>query len=114
MNTLQAAAATDHDAPLFHPSHLARATDPATSHEAAASIDLGALQRAALEAVRASEGRTATELAIANGHGDPRVFNRRLGELEKGGYVIRGKARRCSVTGRSAATWFLAGAGLRR
>lgn len=97
------------DLPLFHPSHLDRATDPATSHEAAASIDLGALQRAALEAVERLPWLTATELAKRAGYGDPRVFNRRLGELEKGGYVLRGTARRCTVTGRTAATWGMRG-----
>lgn len=93
--------------PLFDPHRLARTSDPQTSHDAAASIvpHLPRLQRQALEAVAMTPGRTATELARLHGVPDPRVFNRRLTELARQGLVVRGPVRRCSVTGRSAATW---------
>jgi len=89
------------------PRKLARTTDPATSHAAAREIlpDLAGLRRAAVEAVANHPGLTATELSRAVGISDPRVLNRRLGECEKLGVVVRGPVRVCSVTGRSAATW---------
>ena len=66
---------------------------------------IGALQAAALALVTKHPGLTATELAHADGQGDPRVLNRRLPELEKAGLVMRGEVRRCERTGRRAATW---------
>lgn len=95
--------------PLFDPHCLARTSDPQTSHDAAASIvpHLPRLQRQALEAVAMTPGRTSTELARLHGVHDPRVYNRRLTELARLGLVVRGAARRCSVTGRSAATWVM-------
>jgi DNA-binding MarR family transcriptional regulator len=86
---------------------LARTSDPATSKAAARHIvgRLKARQSAALQAVRDWPGQTATELAEACGIFDPRIFNRRLPELEKLGMVERGPARGCRVTGRLAATW---------
>ena len=86
---------------------LARRTDPETSKAAAAAIipALGAIQRKALDAVREAPRLTVRELARRFGLEDPREIGRRLGELEKLGAVIRGKPRKCSVTGRAAAVW---------
>ena len=86
---------------------LARATDPATSHEAARHAEgrLGLYQWEALQSCRAHPGMTATEMARARGWDDPRVINRRLGELERLGMVRAGEPRSCAVTGRRAMTW---------
>lgn len=92
---------------LLDPRRLARRSDPETSHDGAVSIvaDLPRLQREALALVRANPNRTASELSQIAGHTDPRRINRRLGELEERGALIRGDARPCSVSGRLAHAW---------
>lgn len=86
---------------------LARRTDPETSHAAArvAESRLGLYQWEALMACRAHPGMTATEMAEARGWDDPRVINRRLGELAIAGMVRATGSRACGVTGRRAMTW---------
>lgn len=86
---------------------LARTTDPQTSHEAAHHAEgrLGVYQWEALTACRAHPGCTASEMAKARGWDDPRVINRRLGELARAGMVRAGEPRTCAVTGRRAMTW---------
>jgi hypothetical protein len=93
--------------PLVDPARLARATDPPASHAAAEAIapNLPKLHEYVLALVKRFPGYTASELARANEIGDPRVINRRLGEMELRGMVVRGPERACKVSGRKAATW---------
>ena len=51
-------------------------------------------------------GMTASELAMTVSDRDPRTIGRRLPELARAGLIRRGEARRCSVTGRPATTWW--------
>jgi len=92
----------------FTSTALARNTDPDTSHQAAEDIvvHIGRLQQRARQCVEDWPGHTATELSKLAGDADPRTINRRLGELERKGVVLRGEARRCSHTGKNAATWW--------
>ena len=62
----------------------------------------------ALEAVKATPGKTSAELAHDNGL-DHAMLTRRLPELSKRGEVIRGEARPDARTGRPAVTWWPAG-----
>lgn len=90
---------------------LARRDDPGTSKQAAreVAVALGERQRETLEALRRHPGMTATELARAEGHGDPRVYNRRLPELRDAGRAEITGVRRCRVTGKSASVWRASG-----
>ena len=89
---------------------LARNTDPATSHLAAAEIHgegkLAGLRRRAFQLVQDHPGKIARELSVIAGDNDARTINRRLGEVEKLGLIYRGVERRCKITGRLCATWF--------
>lgn len=89
----------------------ARATDPTTSHLAAAehtaSGKRGHQQAQAVAAVRAFPGRTSFELALATDL-DRYMLARRLPECETGRAVKRGEPKRCSVTGKLAMTWYAA------
>lgn len=87
--------------------HLARRTDPATSHDAARGIvgSLGRLQAEALAAIRRHPAHTATELADLAGIRDPRVLNRRISELAADGRIVCVGERACRVTGRRARIW---------
>lgn len=98
----------DFDTTEPDPRHLARASDPETSHEAAQAIvaSVGELQRWAAECVAKSPGKTARELAAIYCPQDPKRIDRRLGECEKLGMVRRGEVRKCNRSGRSAATWW--------
>jgi hypothetical protein len=89
---------------------LRRNSDPATSHEAAryAADRLGEWHQRALEAVRGCQGGTASEIAASIGDATNHNLSRRLPELERLGLVVRGPARECRVTHRSAATWRMA------
>lgn len=92
------------------PTHpMARATDPDTSHEAAAEVTASGVahaQRAAvLEAVRRQPGGTSDELADAMG-ASRYTPARRLIELERAGLVARGGARPSKLTGRNGLTWW--------
>lgn len=87
----------------------ARRTDPSTSHEAAQAITKegtrAAQQALAIAAVRAFPGRTSFELAMKT---DQCRFQlaRRLPECVTAGAVRKGEPKVCSVTGRSALTWW--------
>lgn len=104
------AALFDNDArsPVVEPKELARATDPATSHQAAAEIApaLGELQEWAAACVRESPGLTQRELGARYCPEDLRKIGRRLAECDTLGLVRRGEARACSITGRKAQTWW--------
>lgn len=86
----------------------ARRTDPEPSHDAAgalvASGALGRQQAAVLARVARSPGSTSHELAAGNAAARYMIA-RRLPELARLGLVLRGSARTCRVTGRTATTW---------
>lgn len=90
---------------------VARRTDPATSHAAAARVTADgsrAVQTAAcLDAVRRWPGCTSAELAVRMGV-SRYMPARRLPELRSAGKVANGVARECSVTRRAALTWEIA------
>lgn len=90
------------------PTTLARTTDPETSHEAAEFIvpKVNRLQTWAAMCVRERPGLTSAELAREYCPLDPRRIGRRLAECERFGMVRRGEARKCTVSGRNAATWY--------
>lgn len=87
---------------------LARRSDPATSHIAAARMrESGAAGRqaqAVLAAVRQWPGSTAVEIAQLAGI-DRYAVSRRLPELAKAGSVRRSAPRNCTVNGRPQTTW---------
>ena len=87
---------------------IARATDPATSHEAAEYMNATGKrkkqQQLALDLVRRHPGLTADELATY-GQLDRYMLNRRLPELVMAQLVERGQARPSRITGRNASTW---------
>jgi hypothetical protein len=92
----------------FHDLDLWRRSDPPTSRAAGREIrgKLAHLHRVALDLVERFPGRTGQELSALAEIGDPRTINRRLGELEKFGRLVRGEPRACEITGRAAATWW--------
>ena len=96
--------------PLFErrSRQLRRGTDPTPSDLGAIDVlpRLGKLQARALRAVGEWPGRTSTELAHLCGYGDPRRINRRITELVRGGLIIRGEIRTCTVTKRVAAVYY--------
>ncbi len=102
------------------PRDLARSTDDATSHEAAEEVtrsgSASRQRRAVLLAVLLSPGRTTAELAVRMST-PPHVLvsrqvpARRMIELERRGFVTRGDARRCSVNGTRARTYYVTDAG---
>ena len=89
---------------------LARRTDPASSHEAAAQVTASGVRdsqcAAVLDALRRHPGSTSLELATASGL-DRYVVARRLPELERDGRAVRGELRLCRASGgqRRAVTW---------
>ena len=93
--------------PKPDPKTLARAGDPETSRLAAESVAdaVASVQRWAARCVKKSPGKTSRELAELYCPTDPRKIGRRLAECEKLGTVVRGKVRKCKVSGKKAATW---------
>lgn len=93
----------------YHDATPARATDPHTSHLAAAEIIASGAraeqQRQVLTAVRAMPGSTSAELAQTFDL-DRYAVARRLPELDRAGFIRRGDARRCDANGRTALTWW--------
>lgn len=89
------------------PWHLSRRSDPPQSKEAAhaAAPKLGAVQAELEAVVRKYPNRTVNELAAASGIRDPRRYGRRTNELVKAGRIRESGVRKCSMTGRNAATW---------
>ena len=87
----------------------ARRTDPESSHRAALHITRtgkrGAQQDQAIAAVRQFPGCTSFELAMRT-HLDRYMLARRASECEAAGRIRRGELRRCSVSGRTALTWW--------
>ena len=87
----------------------ARATDPETSHLAAAEITRsgvrGHQQSQVVAAVRAFPGCTSFELAMKTSL-DRYVVARRLSECVTSGDVKKGDAKACPVTGRLALSWW--------
>jgi hypothetical protein len=87
----------------------ARASDPETSHEAAAWLEgsgEGSRQRkAVLAAVRQTPGLTSDEIA-ASLHADRHMPGRRCSELERAGLIRRGPPKPSFLTGRRGVTWF--------
>ena len=90
------------------PATLARAEHPATSHQAAAEVapHVGALERWAAARVAETPGLTASELEARHGPMPARKLGKRLCGCERRGLVRRGGPRACTVSGRSATTWF--------
>lgn len=88
---------------------LARREDPPESHAAAEAIvpKLGELQAWVWDLVDANPGLTCNELAAKVAERDPRTIGRRLPELLRMGEVAKGESRVCSITGRTAATWYV-------
>lgn len=102
--------------PLFADTPRARATDPRTSHEAAAAIKrsgaLGRQQALVLALVRRFPGSTAGELAMYQSRADRAPFDgwryrvsRRLPELAPA-HIERGEARECKALGTRQTTWW--------
>lgn len=87
---------------------LVRRTDPETSKEAAEVVipHLGELHRWAQACVQESPGLTQRELGAKYCPTDPRKIGRRLNECELLKLVKRGEPRKCSISGRTAETWY--------
>ena len=89
--------------------HLARNTDPDSSHAAAddmvSSGAIGHQQAQAAAAVRAFPGRTSSELAEECGQ-DRHALARRLPECARAGRVRRGEIRPDRYTKRAGVTWW--------
>lgn len=89
----------------------ARASDPQTSHDAAAKVKesgaLAAQREQCLAAVRAFPGLTAAELAVAM-RCERHVPSRRLPELRRVGLVSSPleRIRVCRNTGNKSLTWW--------
>jgi hypothetical protein len=87
----------------------ARASDPITSHEAAEHMTTSgkraAQQALTAKAVEQYPGLTSMELSRRS-RIDRYMLARRLSECEEAGHVRRGQERRCSVSGRTALTWW--------
>jgi len=89
---------------------LFRQSDPATSREAAANhAGAAGSNRAEIFAFLRGNVRpqnwTSAEIAHAISI-DRTEAGRRMSELEQGGTVVRGPARKCEVKGTSMVTWF--------
>src|SRR5690606_15058935 len=93
----------------MNPSPVARNTDPESSHEAAEFVTMSgkraAQQQIAAKVVEQYPGLTSLELA-KRVRMDRYMLARRLPECEAQGTVRRGQIRRCSKSGRLAATWY--------
>ena len=87
---------------------LARSTDPAPSHRAAREMETSGQLKSdmmtALEAVREFPHRTATELEALRGCRDGKV-RKRLAQLRRLGFIIRGAMKICPHTKRRCHTW---------
>jgi hypothetical protein len=88
---------------------IARNSDPFTSHEAAEVLTMtgvrAAQQRLAALAVKQYPGLTSLELS-QRARMDRYMLARRLPECEEAKEVRRGQVKKCSVSGRSAVTWY--------
>ena len=90
-------------------SHLARSTDPTSSHVAAADlIATGKLldqQTKAAVAVQRHPGQSSLHLSTLTGL-DRHMLGRRLPELAREGRIWRGPSAPCATTGKPACTWW--------
>lgn len=97
-----------------HPKELARRDGPETSKMAAERIVFigkhATDEAAAYKLVAAHPGRTGYELDRI-GNAQKREISRRLGGLERKGFVWSGKERRCAVAGSKCKTWWPVGGG---
>ena len=84
----------------------ARKDHPDTSHEAAKNIKLGKDMRFALDAISAHPGRTAGELDYLFRCTTGGKIRKRLNDLRLVGKARKGEKRKCSITGRTAYTWY--------
>lgn len=88
---------------------IARATDPESSHRAAAEITASRRRQQqiamVINMVRKLPGMTSMELAGMTGE-DTYVIARRLPEAVTAGAIVKGIQRPCSVTGKLALTWW--------
>ncbi|MDR3445965.1 winged helix-turn-helix domain-containing protein [Dyella sp.] len=88
---------------------IARATDPESSHHAAAELTAsgrrGQQIAQTFAAVKAFPGRTSQELSDKTGI-CRFVLARRLPEAVTAGAITKGLQRACSVTGKLALTWW--------
>jgi len=89
----------------------ARRDDPPESHAAAEHVErtgLAAAQASVVwNVVRANSGMTARELSTVGEKLDHAVIHKRLPELAHKGLIRKGRARKCNVSGRTAATWWM-------
>lgn len=98
----------------YPPAPGARATDPATSHAAAARVRASGQRSANVQRVarlvRSQPGSTAVELydgqADAAGGLARHEVSRRLPDAEAAVLVRRGPARKCRVRGTAMLTWW--------
>jgi ribosomal protein S25 len=83
---------------------LSRTTDPATSHEAAQTVPVLTMKKAALRYIENYPFMTARELekqaGVENG-----VIRKRLKSLERDGLIKNVGTNVCSVTGRRAGVY---------
>ncbi len=90
---------------------LSRSMDAVGSFQAGArthKTGVGSRKRLAVyHALRSNQGATSAELAKTAGL-DRHDVARRLPELARAGWIVRGRRRRCSVTGVECVTWFVA------
>lgn len=86
---------------------LARRKDPETSKQAARHVSktLGARMEAALALLKSMPGKTACEIEHAALVSDGR-YRKRLNDLRLRGLARKGRTRKCTITGRNAATWW--------
>ena len=89
---------------------LSRSTDPHTSYEAARDLaesgKWNSQKIAVYKCLRKHDGATGAEIANFLGI-DRHTPSRRLPEIERTGYIMRGEARRCSVRGTKQMTWWI-------
>lgn len=100
---------------LFDLGAQSRATDPESSHLAAARMDASgrrdAHARIVLSLVAANPGSTSVELhRLAAGRLERHEVSRRLADLERLGRVVRGPSRLCGVKGTLMLTWTMVSA----
>jgi CRP-like cAMP-binding protein len=100
-------------APELRPDQLraaSRATDPATSRQAAVTVEANGNaafhRQLVLDAVRANPGSTSAEIAMMAGI-DRHAAARRLPELRRAGILANGENRVCRVCGLSSMTWWV-------
>ena len=85
-----------------------RKTDPVTSRIASDRVTRSGTRQtqanAVLDAVRRFPGSTAVELSKAAGI-ERYAVSRRLPELERNGFIVRGPARMCAIRHAMMVTW---------